>query len=1088
MSKAVSGIKKIYGDGKSSDFRLMLRFLTALAIVVGLTVSVGLGSHIRMQAGNLDFTYTAAQNQVDQLVIESTANLIDQRNPNLPDQNKELLIGAELIKARESAAYKQRVEEITSQYKDFFQDDKRRNYMPDIDSYYWWRYARNVAETGNVGDEVRDGVQWDSLQLAPTGRPIPQQDTFYPKTIVFFHKFAEAFRELPFFGTLIAGDTDLIRVLMFYPVFLSALTIAIVFMLTSRIAGRIAASFAAIMVGVHPILLRRTMFGHADSDAIVVFFSVLVLWLFIEAFAARKVAWRVIFAVLAGIASGLYSLTWGGWWWIFDFVMVASTGTLAAFIIYDALSRIHHTKGNSSRNNRIRNKVATQAITVIAIYFCVTGAIVSAFFGIRTFLITPLSSLGFTTIKTPVTGASSPNVLRTVAELNEGTIPEAIGQIGSALFYIAVLGIIFIAIRAIIIAFRGVVDRFEKYGTGRGTFKAMVSLAIRATVYAFKKDDKNRIINDIFYAAVLTMWVAATVYATTKGIRFTLLIVPAVSIAFGTFFGLALSFSMWFAKFMHLGKNASRITTFVVAFATFLVVVAVFIAPLNIPAVAELTGANLKSDFEYVRNAAQDAPKQDVPIINDAWHNVLTSIKNNSEEDAIITSWWDFGHHFKAIAERPVTFDGATQNTPQAHWVGRFFLTDSETEAIGILRMLDCGGSHATEKIAEGLDRSQGNPDGDHEDQVVDAVKLTKQIILLEKEDARAILTDRGFNSAEAGRIIELTHCDPPEAFVIASGDMIGKAGVWGHFGNWNYTKAEVWKSTRDLPQQQAVRYMKEKHGIAEDEANRLFREMQNIADDQSADRWIGPSPYIDRAVQACSKRDELVLCENGVTVNLTDMNALLPTQNGNMHPASIVYLNESELVKKEYHNNALPDLSVLLIPDRDRFSTLVASRDIVDSIFVRMFFLEGHGLKHFKLLTKQPGHGIWVWQADWEEKQENVISGLKEKTEVSNGDRASLNYIGYFENGTLFDSSIIGFREKGVTKEILLDDSQDYRPFEFTLGTNAVIPGFEKGILGARIGEEKTFKVNPGEGYLDPSSNLFNKTLIFRTKVVGIK
>ena len=60
-----------------------------------------------------------------------------------------------------------------------------------------------------------------------------------------------------------------------------------------------------------------------------------------------------------------------------------------------------------------------------------------------------------------------------------------------------------------------------------------------------------------------------------------------------------------------------------------------------------------------------------------------------------MNSWWDFGHHFKFISDRAVTFDGGTQNSPQAHWIGRVLQTDNEEEAIAILRMLDCGANSA---------------------------------------------------------------------------------------------------------------------------------------------------------------------------------------------------------------------------------------------------------------------------------------------------------------------------------------------------------------------------------------------------------
>src|SRR3989338_11276531 len=100
-------------------------------------------------------------------------------------------------------------------------------------------------------------------------------------------------------------------------------------------------------------------------------------------------------------------------------------------------------------------------------------------------------------------------------------------------------------------------------------------------------------------------------------------------------------------------------------------------------------------EFRRVLFRSNSVANQDAPIINDAWHNSLISIRDNSNKTAIITSWWDFGHHFKALAERPVTFDGTTQGSPQAHWVGQILRTDDEELAVGILRMLDCGGNNA---------------------------------------------------------------------------------------------------------------------------------------------------------------------------------------------------------------------------------------------------------------------------------------------------------------------------------------------------------------------------------------------------------
>ena len=81
--------------------------------------------------------------------------------------------------------------------------------------------------------------------------------------------------------------------------------------------------------------------------------------------------------------------------------------------------------------------------------------------------------------------------------------------------------------------------------------------------------------------------------------------------------------------------------------------------------------------------------------MTDGWYNSLTKIKEESQEDAIINSWWDFGHQFITVSKRGATFDGGSQNRPMAHWIGNALLTSDEKTTVGILRMLDCDSNGA---------------------------------------------------------------------------------------------------------------------------------------------------------------------------------------------------------------------------------------------------------------------------------------------------------------------------------------------------------------------------------------------------------
>lgn len=107
---------------------------------------------------------------------------------------------------------------------------------------------------------------------------------------------------------------------------------------------------------------------------------------------------------------------------------------------------------------------------------------------------------------------------------------------------------------------------------------------------------------------------------------------------------------------------------------------------------------------------------------------------------------------------------------------------------------------------------------------------------------------------------------------------------------------------------------------------------------------------------------------------------------------------------------------------------------------------------------------------------QTNMESGkIAEK-----GDMVLVHYTGKLTNGTVFDSSV----GRG-------------QPFGFVLGAGMVISGWEKGILGMKVGEKKTLTIPPEDGYgtqgiSDPSTGKVvippNATLIFDVELVDVK
>ena len=68
--------------------------------------------------------------------------------------------------------------------------------------------------------------------------------------------------------------------------------------------------------------------------------------------------------------------------------------------------------------------------------------------------------------------------------------------------------------------------------------------------------------------------------------------------------------------------------------------------------------------------------------------------------------------------------------------------------------------------------------------------------------------------------------------------------------------------------------------------------------------------------------------------------------------------------------------------------------------------------------------------------------------SQAKQGDKVCVHYRGSLEDGTVFDSTF------------------DKEPFDFTIGEDVVLAGFEKAVLGMTEGEEKTVTLTPEEAF----------------------
>ncbi|MFB6224658.1 MAG: peptidylprolyl isomerase [Haloarcula sp.] len=84
----------------------------------------------------------------------------------------------------------------------------------------------------------------------------------------------------------------------------------------------------------------------------------------------------------------------------------------------------------------------------------------------------------------------------------------------------------------------------------------------------------------------------------------------------------------------------------------------------------------------------------------------------------------------------------------------------------------------------------------------------------------------------------------------------------------------------------------------------------------------------------------------------------------------------------------------------------------------------------------------------------------------IEPGDGVTIEYVGRFEDGAVFDTSRLDVaREHGLVESQNVDESE-YAPLSFTVGAGKIIEGLDEAVVGMSISEQATVTVPPAEAY----------------------
>ena len=853
---------------------------------------------------------------------------------------------------------------LPNEIKGDYVDSSGLPYFSEMDSYYNLRLTENYVDHGYVGDIKYDnGTQMDMHRYAPDGNVIN-----YELGIVYVTSFIHDIVNQFF------GHHGIREVAFWTGAFVASLAVIPAFIFARRLTNDWGAIAATLIIVLAPNYFAHTFPGFFDTDMFYYIFSLFFIFFFVECIRTDNLALKVIYAVLSIVSIGLFSQSWTGYIFYVGLMGIFAVVYLIACYIFNI---------GEDNQDQYSNKLLWfihQKELLSIILLLVIGAIGLAIFkGVDTvtgIFGTLLNLLSLQSTARVVGGF--PNVLISVAEMQ---MPNLLGAgMGSAFLansngVVNGLGGISVMFAGLIVLYILVSRAFKlRKSNAPKDIKSKPSKGNRVSA-AQKIDDQNKFklsigqldnlgsTSDeitqnkrliILYSCLFLVWTLITILAVTRGSRFITTIVLPFGLMTGIFIGFATDYiknklnnDNWLTVIVILCAALAaypltqiNLTYGLVLLVAFMAIGLVSIHVLKPNKSADNTSIPVK---KYIAIAlivlalvsptvcgAYITANQVVPGTNDAMWNSMTWINQNTENNTVITSWWDFGYLFEIAADRQVTFDGGSQSGDRAFWLGQAMTTSDLQYSAGIFRMLDSSGTKPQQDLY--------NATGDYGK----TTEILKEILPMTAKNASDTLVNKyHLTNEQAQEVVNGTHpANPRPVTFVASSDMLQKAGWWSYFGDWNFTNQSSKNYNYHVPNQQIT--------VEPGTTGKLsLYNNSGLLVNAVIQRGTGNNSTT-AYTEAINTYNNSAIILNGTPYNPLNISHMIVIEDG--------YLVKNESVGDVKDAN----YTLFLMGEKNKYTPILMDNKLSNSMFTQLYLLGGANQNIYEMVHMENGVSLW--------------------------------------------------------------------------------------------------------------------------------
>ncbi|MBO7517818.1 MAG: peptide transporter, partial [Methanobrevibacter sp.] len=617
---------------------------------------------------------------------------------------------------------------------------------------------------------------WDMHSYYPSGREVGGYQPMIAYVTSFLYGIVNMFQ-----------DMSIKEVAFWTGAFISSFAVIPVYIFTRRITNDYGAIAATLIVALGPNYISHTFAGFFDTDMFNVTLPLFFILFFVEAVKSDKLVHRIIFAILSVISIGIYSLSWTGFMF-YPAVMIIVMIVFFVLCFYLDIDVLEPFKNYSNKLSWLINQKELFPVVLIIVLGAIGLLVTVGIDGIMT-AVSDLTG-GFSLLS--ASNDVWPNVYVSIAEMQKpnllyGGLPGAflastngiVNGVGGIVAFFGVLLVLFTFVQRLL-RLRSVKVKGDSSKTHKSKSQATsvrkekdrfrISLQDIGSFGSTDEINKSKRLN-VLYLSLFLVWILSSAAAVTQGTRFIQVLVVPMGICAGIFVGYAVDYVKANIDDDRTLFLIAIVCSFLIAFPITQIYYgidnALMIGSIIFVALVVISGV-----FIYLRKSIRDSDVSikkalvvvlitlalvsptvcgayqttalTVPGSSDPMWNAMDYVKENTTNDTVIISWWDFGYLFQIASDHPTSFDGGSQSGDRAYWVGKALTTSDFAQSKGILQMLGTTGSNASELLC--------NYTGSN----VTAVDALDKTLGMSRENAKSTLVkDYNLTESQANAVVK---------------------------------------------------------------------------------------------------------------------------------------------------------------------------------------------------------------------------------------------------------------------------------------------------------------------------------------------